>query len=183
MHCSWPYGLDHMGNRRRRDGNSPPPRSKSPSRWGSTTSSIAGRSRSPSPIRRAQSVPPAENVRRTPTDHKTISVPSSPLPDYLSRLRHIKVSTVPVPVPPKFGTLTQGGRWPNEAEGPRDIGPPCELCHKPIVEKRFITHENCQYHCWHFTCSFCFKTLKEDDFRMAVDHKPYCTNCFKRMYP
>jgi len=132
--------------------------------------------------KRSKSVPPGDSdiVKRAvaPT---TKSTPTTPLPDLMSNLRHIKVSTVPVPVPPKFGTLSFGSA--NVAEGPAVDGPPCILCHKPIAEKRCINHETFQYHCWHFVCSFCFKTLKENDFMMAVDNKPYCNNCFKRMFP
>lgn len=180
MFCSWPYGLD--GNRyKRREPGSPPPRSKSPHMWGSRTS-LDARSRSPSPVRRAQSVPPAEGPKKIPLK-QTVSLPSTPLPDYLANLRHIKVATVPVPVPPKFGTLTYGGRWADYAEAPAEDGPDCQLCQKPITERRCIMHQNFKYHSWHFVCSFCSKTLKENDFTMAIDQKPYCNNCHKRMYP
>jgi len=132
--------------------------------------------------KRSKSVPPNEgDIVKKAIKPTTKSNPTTPLPDLMSNLRHIKVSTVPVPVPPKFGTLSFDSA--NTAQGPVVDGPPCILCHKPITEKRCINHENFQYHCWHFVCSFCFKTLKETDFMMAVDNKPYCTNCFKRMFP
>ncbi|XP_074597529.1 uncharacterized protein LOC141852420 [Brevipalpus obovatus] len=184
MFCSWPYGLDANHGRRRREPSSPPPRSRSPNFWGSRTSLNRSRSPSPGAMRRTRSVPPADfGVKKEAKKDKIVSEPATPLPDYLSRLRHIKVSTVPVPVPPKFGTLMYGGRWADWAEAPVLGGPPCELCHKPITESRCIMHENFKYHCWHFQCSFCLKTLKENDFVMAMDQKPYCTNCNKRMYP
>ena len=130
--------------------------------------------------KRSKSVPPNEgDIVKKAIKPTTKSNPTTPLPDLMSNLRHIKVSTVPVP--PKFGTLSFDSA--NTAQGPVVDGPPCILCHKPITEKRCINHENFQYHCWHFVCSFCFKTLKETDFMMAVDNKPYCTNCFKRMFP
>ena len=180
MHSSWPYGLDHIGDMYKPKRSEPPAPVRSYSR-----SPVSSRSSSPGILRRARSVPPEpveKPIEKKQLKHAT-SVPSSPIPDYMKRLRHIVVSQVPVPVPPKFGTLTYGGRWADAAEGPQDEGPPCTLCHKPITEKRAIIHEKCNYHCWHFVCSFCFKTLKENDFVMAADAKPYCNNCYKRSFP
>lgn len=136
----------------------------------------------PEPIhRRAKSVEPT--IVKVPKQENTVSAPNSPVPDYLRRLKHIVVEQVPVPVPPRFGTLTYGGRYPNAAKDPTIDGPPCELCHKPIMEGRCIWSENQPFHCWHYFCSFCSKVLRENDFLMAEDNKPYCINCFKRMYP
>lgn len=169
MTYSWPYGLDiisddYLYDKRRPPADSPPaPRAP------------------PIPIqRRARSVEPPM-VRNPELDILYLSSRSR-LPDYMHRLRHIQVESVPVPVPPKFGTLDHGGRSANSALAPVVGGPPCELCHKAITEGRCIYAENAQYHCWHFCCSFCFKTLKSHDFVMAEDNKPYCVNCFKRMH-
>lgn len=80
---------------------------------------------------------------------------------------------------PPFGTL---GR--NKAREEEWIGPPCELCHKQIEERRCMLAENMKFHCWHFACSFCLKTLKPSDFLIAeADRKPYCLNCHKREFP
>lgn len=80
---------------------------------------------------------------------------------------------------PPFGTLQK--RRPREEEW---IGPPCELCHKQIEERRCMLAENMKFHCWHFACSFCLKTLKPADFLIAqADNKPYCLNCHKREFP
>ena len=92
------------------------------------------------------------------------------------------VEQTPVPTPSRFGTLIYGGRYPNAALAPYVDGPSCELCHKAITESR-ICADNGQYHVWHFYCSFCSVVLKENDFIIAIDNKPYCTNCHKRMYP
>lgn len=170
MTYSWPYGLDIISDdyifAKRKPPAKSPPAAKVPS---------------PPIYRRARSVEPP--IVRTPEPDLLRYDSSSPLPDYMRRLRHIVVEQVPVPVPPKFGTLTHGGRSANSAIAPVVGGPPCELCHKGITEGRCIYAENAQYHCWHFVCSFCFKTLKSHDFLMAEDNKPYCINCYKRAYP
>jgi hypothetical protein len=173
---SWPYGLDKISDeylyaKRKPPADSPPsPRIPSP------------------PIhRRARSVERPINIIRTPEPPVDFDIShrvgNSDHYGSMRSLRHIVVEQVPVPVPPKFGTLTHGGRSPNSAMAPYIDGPPCELCHKAITEGRCIYAENVQYHCWHFVCSFCFKTLKEHDFVMAADNKPYCLNCFKRAFP
>lgn len=175
MTYSWPYGLNHIGdayeNPNLRLPHEGPPESKIPP---------IPTPPPPPVVRRARSVEPA--IVRRP-EAPMASLPTSPVPDYMRRLKHIVVEQVPVPVPPRFGTLTYGGRYPNAAFNPYVTGPPCELCHKPITEGRCIYSDNAQFHCWHFVCSFCSKTLKEHDFVMAEDNKPYCLNCFKRMYP
>lgn len=80
---------------------------------------------------------------------------------------------------PPFGTLRR--RKAREEEW---VGPPCELCHKQIEERRCMLAENMKFHCWHFACSFCLKTLKPSDFLIAeADRKPYCLNCHKREFP
>ena len=172
MNFSWPYGLNHIGdayeNPNRREPAESPPESKIP---------IVP----PQPIhRRAKSVEPPQ-VKKMPVI--TRSEGNTPIPEYLLGLRHIVVEQTPVPTPPRFGTLTYGGRYPNEAMAPYVDGPPCELCHKPITETRCIYADNGQYHVWHFYCSFCSVVLKENDFIVATDNKPYCNNCHKRMYP
>ncbi|XP_015792759.1 uncharacterized protein LOC107369309 [Tetranychus urticae] len=204
IHSSWSHGIDHdrVSPHSSRSVTSPAPprsRSSSPSQWAiversqtheikrsptPALSTAGSTAKSTSSLVRPSSVPPFDATLITlPRYKKVISQPSSPLPDYLTKLRHIKVATVPVPVPPKFGTLTQGGRWPNEAQGPVDIGPPCELCKKPITDTRFIHHEGFLYHVEHFTCSYCFKSLRPKDFMTSSDNKPYCVNCFKREFP
>ena len=173
MNYSWPYGLNHIGDAYEdpnlRLPHDSPPESKVPHV-------------PPPPLhRRAKSVEPIA-MRKIP-QLSSRSANSTPFPEHVHGLKHIVVEQVPVPVPPRFGTLTYGGRYPNSAAAAYVDGPPCELCHKPITEGRCIYAENAQYHCWHFFCSFCSKTLKEHDFVMAEDNKPYCVNCFKRMYP
>lgn len=80
---------------------------------------------------------------------------------------------------PPFGSMKR--RKAREEEW---IGPPCELCHKQIEERRCMLAENMKFHCWHFACSFCLKTLKPADFLIAeADRKPYCLNCHKREFP
>lgn len=80
---------------------------------------------------------------------------------------------------PPFGSLRR--RKAREEEW---VGPPCELCHKQIEERRCMLAENMKFHCWHFACSFCLKTLKPADFLIAeADRKPYCLNCHKREFP
>ena len=171
MNFSWPYGLNHIGdeyeNQNLRLPHEGPPDSKVPLL--------------PEPPihRRSKSVEPIA-VKKIPS--RSRSANSTPIPDHLMGLKHIVVEQVPVPIPPRFGTLTYGGRYPNTADRPI-TGPPCELCHKPITEGRCIYADNAQYHCWHFYCSFCSKVLQERDFVIAEDNKPYCVNCFKRMYP
>ncbi|KAI1296517.1 Paxillin [Halotydeus destructor] len=177
MTYSWPYGLDIVSDdylySKRKPPAESPPSPKVP----------------PPPIhRRARSVEPRVNTLRTPeppVDFDIYSVKkNSDLNSSMRSLRHIVVDQVPVPTPPKFGTLTHGGRSPNTGPMlPSLDGPPCNLCHKPITEGRCIHAENAQYHCWHFVCSFCFKTLKQHDFVMADDSKPYCLNCFKKAFP
>lgn len=151
------------------------------------SSQIPSQSFSPSTMnlnRRSTSVPSSgDSMRKESTVYETCA-DFQLTPEYFSQLRHIKVTSIPIPmIPPKFGTLTQGGRWPNEAQAPIDVGPPCQLCKKPITESRFVNHDKVTYHCWHFTCSHCFKTLEDDDFRVDRNDKPYCHNCFKRQYP
>ncbi|RWS06645.1 paxillin-like protein [Dinothrombium tinctorium] len=209
MRTSWPYGLDDMLrtftpiNRGEGSLYSRPSvedlvsyyqkygaergnRSPSPSR-NRYSSLNRQRSLSPPISRRARSAganaePPIERVASRP-QYQTISLPSSPIPGYMKNLKHIVVEQIPVPVPPRFGTLAQGRRQPDSAEPPAEYGPQCELCHKPITEKRCIINDNCKFHCWHFVCTFCSKTLQEKDFVMAIDNKPYCNNCYKRTYP
>ncbi|KAG9508786.1 hypothetical protein GZH46_02709 [Fragariocoptes setiger] len=80
---------------------------------------------------------------------------------------------------PPFGSL--GRRKKRHEEW---VGVPCELCHKQIDERRCMLAENMKFHCWHFSCSFCLKTLKVNDFLIAQsDQKPYCLNCHKRTFP
>lgn len=80
---------------------------------------------------------------------------------------------------PPFGSMKR--RKAREEEW---VGPPCELCHKQIEERRCMLAENMKFHCWHFACSFCLKTLKPADFLIAeADRKPYCLNCHKREFP
>ncbi|KAG9510139.1 hypothetical protein GZH46_01320 [Fragariocoptes setiger] len=80
---------------------------------------------------------------------------------------------------PPFGSLRR--RKAREEEW---VGPPCELCHKQIEERRCMLAENMKFHFWHFACSFCMKTLKVNDFLIAqADNKPYCLNCHKRSFP
>lgn len=80
---------------------------------------------------------------------------------------------------PPFGTLKK-----RKGREEAWFGPPCELCHKQIEERRCMLAENMKFHCWHFACSFCLKTLKPADFLIAqADGKPYCLNCHKREFP
>lgn len=111
---------------------------------------------------------------------KDSSVGSSTF-DQLIGLKHIIVNEGDHVIPPKIGTL--GRRFPNEAMPPRLLGPECQLCHRCITESKCIRGETGQFHVWHFYCSFCCAILSEKTFVVARDNKPYCANCFKRMYP
>ncbi|RWS31420.1 paxillin-like protein [Leptotrombidium deliense] len=208
MRTSWPYGLDDVLRKQKRQEPSADYREPPVNQWSKDNRSgrdlrstpsvedlvsyyqrFADRNRSPSPTgsRRARSAGATEvPIRREtayPTTTQSKSVPSSPIPGWMKQLKHIVVEDMHVPVPPRFGTLAPKPRYPDRAEPPPELGPPCELCHKPITETRCIITENFKYHCWHFVCSFCSKTLQENDFLMAIDNKPYCNNCFKRTYP
>lgn len=101
--------------------------------------------------------------------------------DQLIGLKHIIVRERDLTIPPKIGTL--GRRFANEAMPPKLLGPECQLCHRCITESKCIHGENGQFHVWHFYCSFCCAILSEKTFIVARDNKPYCANCFKRMYP
>jgi len=205
MTWSWPYGLNNVADayeyqNLRLPWDSPPESKIPPIR----ESPIHRRAKSVEPIEvkkipeRSRStlsmnIPeisgrdrPGSGLSKAPSDHRVDSTglrSGSPWGSYASGLQHIVVEQTPVPTPPRFGTLTYGGRYPNAALAPYKDGPPCELCHKPILEGRCIYAENAAYHCWHFYCSYCSKVLKENDFVMAADKKPYCVNCFKREYP
>lgn len=104
------------------------------------------------------------------------------IPRWMRDLKHIVIEQVPVPIPPRFGTLLHGRRNADWALAPIVDGPPCQLCHQPITENRCIRSDQHVFHSWHFVCSFCLKVLKTDDFTMATDNKPYCFNCFKRNF-
>ena len=175
MNYSWPYGLNHIGdayeNPNRREPSESPRQSKMP---------YVPPPPPPPIYRRAKSVEPPKIIR-PPVLSK--SEGNTPIPDHLIGLHHIIVEDTHVPTPPRFGTLTYGGRYPNAAMAPYIDGPPCALCRKAITESRCIYGDCGQYHVWHFNCSFCSVILRENDFIVAADNKPYCHNCHKRMYP
>lgn len=130
------------------------------------------------PIKMTESTPNlvarlAEDARQSKND----------IPPWMQDLKHIVIEQMPLPAPPRFGTLLHGRRNPDWANAAPINGPPCHLCHKPITESRCIRSEEHNFHCWHFVCSFCNKTLPEFDFTMAPDNRPYCLNCFKRYFP
>lgn len=113
---------------------------------------------------------------------KRQEAPPTPVPDYMKNLRLMELNDPPYThvIPPKFGTLTRR-RYPNIAKDPNPHGPPCGLCYDPIDEDRCIVQEGVQYHVWHYACSYCLVTLKQNDFTVVKDNKPFCTNCYRRM--
>ena len=172
---SWPNGLDQAGNRDSDEGihynrYPRPVYSPQPSSIGwSTPASSPEPPREMSPIKKVV-------VKRQEAN------PPSPLPDYMKNLRLMEINDPPYShvIPPKFGTLTRR-RYPNIAKDPSPHGPPCGLCYEPIDEDRCIVQEGVQYHVWHYACSYCLVTLKQNDFTIVKDNKPFCTNCYRRM--
>ncbi|XP_074596658.1 uncharacterized protein LOC141851770 [Brevipalpus obovatus] len=194
---SWPYGLDEIHKHydaKNRD-HSGIPYGRYPSAYSPVTRSSGGWSEheytpSPSPdvTRRFRSVSPPINedsIQKRLAYRQNASLPSTPLPDYMRNLKNIELNETPMmsQIPPRFGTLLIGGRWADVAEGPHIDGPPCKLCHDAITERRCFVLDGDKFHCWHWVCSYCCVMLKSHDFKVALDNHPYCTNCFKRMFP
>ncbi|KAK4337279.1 hypothetical protein RND71_043277 [Anisodus tanguticus] len=65
------------------------------------------------------------------------------IPKWLKDLKHIVVEQVPVPIPPRFGTLLHGRKNPDWALAPILDGPPCQLCRKPITDITATTRAAC----------------------------------------
>lgn len=58
----------------------------------------------------------------------------------------------------------------------------CEYCKKP-VEKRYISALNKKWHPNHFFCNYCKKVLYSESTGFKEhDKKPYCSDCFIRLY-
>ncbi|KAG4099010.1 LIM-domain-containing protein [Neocallimastix lanati (nom. inval.)] len=57
----------------------------------------------------------------------------------------------------------------------------CEYCKKP-VDKRYVMALNKKWHPNHFFCSFCKNVLYTDIGFKEHDNKPYCKDCFIRLY-
>ena len=144
------------------------------------------------PAQRVKSVEPLnayvgrEQVKMTestPNLVARLAQEANEIPAWMQQLKHIVIEQMPLPAPPRFGTLLHGRRNADWSLAPPINGPPCHLCHQPITESRCIRSDEHNFHCWHFVCSFCNKTLPEFDFTMAPDNRPYCLKCFKRYFP
>jgi len=57
----------------------------------------------------------------------------------------------------------------------------CEHCKKP-VDKRYIFALNKKWHPNHFLCNFCKNVLYADSGYKEYKDKPYCKDCFIRLY-
>jgi paxillin len=58
----------------------------------------------------------------------------------------------------------------------------CNSCSQPI-NGRCITALNKKYHPEHFNCSFCLQTLNKGTFKTCPNEKPYCHQCFQKLFP
>ncbi|XP_009986063.1 PREDICTED: paxillin [Tauraco erythrolophus] len=59
-------------------------------------------------------------------------------------------------------------------------GSPLSVCQKPITG-RCITAMGKKFHPEHFVCAFCLKQLNKGTFKEQND-KPYCQNCFLKLF-
>ncbi|OUM66761.1 hypothetical protein PIROE2DRAFT_40575, partial [Piromyces sp. E2] len=57
----------------------------------------------------------------------------------------------------------------------------CEYCKKP-VDKRYVFALNKKWHPNHFFCDFCKTVLYADSGFKEYKDKPYCKDCFIRLY-